>query len=326
MNRLVAALVLAGSVIGISSHAAAQSVFDGPTVTLERAEEQPGERLAMTISGFTSRVVDITVCGNEARRGSADCDNRATRTRETNADRTPVTAEVLVTAPPAACPCIVRVASRDNGEIAVAPLVVVGHPVAEVEGAVGSPIPLAVDVRAELTNSGDVRRALGGPSTYRLQVQVRNESTFTIDNVALSATLSRGFPGDVRSIEIADPGSLAAGEAWDEVVEVRVPSVTFGTIEWTATASGQGPAVSATDATSAQPWLLMLVAVLLALDLIALLVRFVNRTRRRVATVELDEATFGGPADQAVVRPSMTAMHRPEGDESATHRSDQLVG
>ena len=43
---------------------------------------------------------------------------------------------------------------------------------------------------------------------------------------------------------------LEPGATWEQTVQVEVPSLTFGDVEWNATASGFGPPVSATDTTS----------------------------------------------------------------------------
>ncbi len=280
MRRLAAALVMALAALAVASQAGAQSGSNGPKVLLESVEAEVGDRLVMTISGFRSRVVDITVCGNEARRGSADCDNRGTRTREANDDGAPTPAHVIVTAPPVACPCIVRVASRDNLELAVAPVTIVGHPVADLQESASSQTPLSVAMTAERLGAGGLRHALGGPATYEVAVLVRNASTFRIENVAAASTFDRGG-SDVRTIEIPDPGPLDPGESWEHVVEVEVPALTFGEVEWSATASGQGPSVTTTSTTTSRPWMLIVMGVILAIDLVILLVRLVNRLRHR---------------------------------------------
>ena len=284
MRRLVAALLMAMAAFGAATPVWAQPATRGPAVVLDQDEAEIGDRLVMTISGFQARVVDITVCGNEARRGSVDCDNRGTRARETNDDGAPTPAHVIVTAPPVACPCIVRVTSRDNLELAVAPVTIIGHPVADLQDSGPSQIPLSVGISAERMSVGagsGLRQSLGGPATYEVAVSVRNASTFRIDNVAVASTYDRG-DSDVRTIEIPDPGPLEPGESWEQLVEVEVPALTFGEVEWSATASGQGPSVTATDTTTSRPWLLIVLCIVLAIDLVILLVRLVNRLRGRL--------------------------------------------
>ena len=101
---LMVALIglLAGLAVAVP--AAAQSVTDGPTVVPDVTDLQIGQRVRMTITGFDAPVVIMAVCGNEARRGSVDCDNLGSQARENNLDGTPTIGSVVVGAPPAPCP------------------------------------------------------------------------------------------------------------------------------------------------------------------------------------------------------------------------------
>ena len=78
---LLAALV--GLLVGlaVAVPAAAQSVTDGPGVVPDATDLQIGQRVRMTITGFEAPVIVMAVCGNEARRGSVDCDNLGSQAR-----------------------------------------------------------------------------------------------------------------------------------------------------------------------------------------------------------------------------------------------------
>jgi hypothetical protein len=294
-RRALAALLIGIAVLVGASAVAAQSQLSGPTVTLDRYELVPGERVKLTIVGFTSEVVNMAFCGNEGRRGSVDCNVRATQAHETEPDGAPTLAEMPVSAPPVACPCIVRVSSQDNLEIAVVPITLVGHPVGDVVGGAEFETPLLVDIVANAAPEGlgdQLRSSLGGSATYDVTIQVRNNASFDIERVALAATLQRLRYDDVRSIAVPDPGRLEPGETWEQTVQVDVPSLTFGDVEWTATASGQGPSATATDTTTSTPVLLIVLGVVLLVDLVLLAVRLLMRVRRRRSTREPDDNPF----------------------------------
>lgn len=282
-RTLIAVGALLAGAAALVAPASAQTNTTGPTVSLDRAEAAPGDSLIVTVSGFDARPVTISVCGNEARRGSADCDMRGSRARETQPDG-PIGTDLTVTAPPTPCPCIVRVSTQDNRMIGVAPIVIIGHPVADVVGASPSDQPLIADIVAEPASVGvsdQLRSSLGGSTTYDVTVRVTNTAAFEILDVAVAATFTRGRFDDTRNIDVPNPGPLAPGQTWEETVAVDVPALTFGDVEWTATASGQGPAVTATDSTSSRPVLLYVLGTILVIDLTILLWRLVARARRR---------------------------------------------
>ena len=288
------------AVIGVTTSVAAQSELSGPTVALDRYELTPGERVKLTIAGFEADYVNMVFCGNEGRRGSVDCNVRGTQARETEDNGAPTAAEMPVTAPPVPCPCIIRVSSEENQEIAVAPVTLVGHPVAEVVGNSPADIPLTVDIVANAAPNGlskQLRLSLGGATTYDVTVRVRNSATFDIDSVAMASTFTRTRYDDVRAIDFPDPGPLAAGQTWEQTVQVQVPALTFGDVEWTATASGQGPSVSSTDTTSSFPTLLVLFGLILVVDLLVLLWRWIARARRRRAPSDPQDNPFVNDPD-----------------------------
>lgn len=316
---IAAGALLAGTALG--APVSAQPNTSGPTVWLDRAEATPGDSVIVTVSGFDARPVTISVCGNEARRGSVDCDMRGSRARETQPDG-PIGTGLTVSAPPTPCPCIVRVSTQDNRMIAVAPIVIVGHPVADVVGASTADQPLIADIVAESASAavGDqLRSSLGGPTTYDVTVRVTNTATFEIADATVAATFTRGRFDDTRNIDLPNPGPLAPGQTWEKTVTVDVPALTFGDVEWSATVSGQGPAATATDSTSSRPLLLYVLGMILVIDLMILLWRVVARARRRAGERSRD------PDDNPFIDdPDPDAVEFDQVD--TTRRQPQLVG
>ena len=69
-----AVLVLASALaLGRADAGAPDGLTNGPTITVDRPSIKAGDRVLVTLDGFEGTAVTISVCGNEARRGSADC-------------------------------------------------------------------------------------------------------------------------------------------------------------------------------------------------------------------------------------------------------------
>jgi hypothetical protein len=224
---------------------------------------------------------------------------RASQSREINEDDTPTRAEMPVSAPPAPCPCIIRVSSQDNQEIAVAPVVLIGHPVAEIVEPSEFVQPLNVDIDAATTPDGfgdGIRSSLGGPTEYEVTVRIQNVANYEVDGLRTTARYNRLRYDDVDSIELDGPDALAPGETWEQIIGVELPSLTLGDTEWRVDVSGTGPPVNAVDTTSQQPVLLVVVGILLLLDIAILVVRFaMRRRRRRPPRMPDDDPFLDGP-------------------------------
>lgn len=317
-RRFTVALVALAALVVVVAGASvdAQSQVSGPTVVPERYELRIGERVRMTLDGFTARGVTMVFCGNDGRRGSVDCNMRGGQGREINQDGTPTPAEMEVAEPPAPCPCIIRVSSQDNREIAVAPVTLVGHPVADVEGGTEFVQALAVDIDATESDVGvgdGIRSSLGGPTAYDVTVEVRNQATFVVDDVRATASFNRLRYDDVRNVVIENPGTLQPGEVWTQTVQVEIPSLTFGDVEWRIDATGAGPPVTAVETTVKQPILLYVVGLLLLADLLFLLWRFVARRLRRRGSRRPAETEDRPFAESPVAVPVDDAMWMPPG-------------
>jgi hypothetical protein len=239
----------------------------------------------VTITGFTAPGVTITVCGNEARRGSADCNMTASEGRGLDRDGNPTVASLPVNAPPAPCPCVIRVSTASNDQIAVVPIRIVGHPTAPVESAdVPERVPLDVSIVVNESNDGfaDVARAsLGGAGTYEAMVTVRNRTTEPIERIRLDGSAGRDTDEQLVVLELDAPTAMQAGETFSQTVSAEIPALVFGEVEWRVAVSGAGPTVTATDTTRAVPWLLWTLGAILVIDLLILLARLAFRFWRR---------------------------------------------
>jgi hypothetical protein len=286
VSALVTALALA---LAVTPVALAQPTLSGPSVTLDRSVATLGDTIVLQIAGFRTTIVTVSLCGNEGRRGSADCNMVASKGLKLAGDGSPLASEFGVARPPSPCPCIVRVSSTLNDEIAVAPITINGVPTSS---PVDPPVladALAVTVSASGTGHGmldRLRSDLGGPATYSVKVRVTNRSTVTLHHVVLSLSMGRGSSDSAVAVPIGDPGVIEPGQTWQQVVPARVAAPSFGEMHWHATASGAGPAVSADSSSRHRPTLLIVVVVVLVVDLFVLLTRWRLRRWRRRSEVD----------------------------------------
>lgn len=299
------------SLLAVSGVAAAQQNTTGPSVVLARSELAPGERLDFSLEGFGGPAVVISICGNDALRGSVDCNVIQSEGLRLNRDGGTTVSSIPVAVPPAACPCLVRVVDSDNTQLAVAPLVIVGHPVAPTVGPAGFVQPLVVEVSAEKAPAGisaQLRSSAAGATSYSVVVRVRNRSSQPVARVVLAGSVGRDPDEDLAILDLDDPGTIKPGQTWQEKVQTELPSPVWGEVVWQATASGAGPSVTATTTTTHRPALLIVLIVVLIVDILLLLARLILRLRRRAAQTGddqpdnpfIDDPDIGGAGSAAV--------------------------
>jgi hypothetical protein len=306
-HALLACGISAMAVVGASS-AVAQDNVSGPTVILDRYELQVGDQVLVTAYGFSARVVTISVCGNAARRGSPDCNMAASDGVPINLETGAAGAEMPVAEPPMPCPCLIRVSSPDNREVAVAEITLIGHPSAPVVGSFDAADSIDVSVVANQAPAGaldTLQASLGGPVDYVVVVTVRNRSAEMIDGLRLSGVGRRG-DDDVTILELDDPGTVGPRLAWQQSVSASVPAPSWGDVRWEVSVTGAGPTLGASTTTSNMPWLLWVLGIVLVVDVVVLVTRLVIRRLRAErdeepepgddATSDIDEGVLVGAA------------------------------
>jgi sortase A len=291
-QRLVGTVVLVvTSLLGFASVGHAAPSVSGPVVKLNRTEVAPGDLLLVTIDGFKARTVTIATCGNEARRGSADCDmvdSKGVRIQETGS---PTVTKVGVFSPPVGCPCVIRVSSQSNDEVVVVPITLIGHPI---EPLVGGPsvdeplVGLTITAREKPRGLvGWARSSLGGQVTYEVTVTVTNLTTGPLRQVHLFGSVGRNARDELATLTLKDPGEIGAGQTWKQVLSADVPAPSLTTVQWQIVASRAGPLVAVTSTTRHRPVLFMLLMMTLVVDISLLVLRF--RMRRRAALEAMSE-------------------------------------
>jgi hypothetical protein len=265
--------------------------LSGPVVTLDRTTAEPGERLLVSLENFESPWATVVVCGNEARRGAGDCDMPSARGIETRAGE-PARVELTVQRPPVPCPCVVRAVGRDTTELAVAPLEVAGHPVAEVQE--GESLEGLIDTDLQVIGSPDsfigaARSSLGGATRYLVTVAVRNRSPQPLTAVRIAGDARRGDEVVAR-LEFGTPTAIPPGQTWRTTIAVEIGAVSIGEVQWQVVTSGAGPSTTTIATTDHQPLLLLAAAVLVVLCFAMLGFRLLARRHS-----EAHHAGAGGP-------------------------------
>ncbi len=298
--RVLMACVLAASV-GIAAKPAAAAP-DGtdqnvPAVELSSDEVEPDQEIDVTISGFSSRVVTVTVCGNMALRGSGDCNMSGSESTRVNEDGSPHDVLLVVNSPPVPCPCLVRASSPTNDEAAVAPITLTGHPVAEPVQGAEPDLPLVVAIRADraaVRLLDTIRGSLGGPTGYDVTITIRNTATEAIDGISVAAAAGRKQDHLLAVVDVVPPASIAAGATWEDTVRVELPAPVWGDVRWSADVTGRGNTVEAFDDTSSLPTLLISAVGVLLFVAVALSVRLVLRIRNRRRGERANQAVAEG--------------------------------
>ena len=259
-------------------------ITTGPLVLANRSEVSPGSRLRLTIDGFESKSVTMTTCGNEARRGSGDCDLASSVSNEFNAPNEPMVFDYPVGVPPSDCPCVIRVVGRDVDEIAVTPIVLTGHPVGPIidPPTIGELVKVLLAARpGSMSALGSLRAQLGGPVLYEVTVVVRNISTVPLKQITISGSAGRDSGDNLSNLEFDDPDLIGVGQTWTQTIVARVPSPSFGDVEWRVTASGSGPSVTTVITTDHRPWLLIVLVLVAASNVFVLVIRWATRRHTR---------------------------------------------
>jgi hypothetical protein len=321
VRRLAAVLPVALLAIGacLGGIVAAGGETTGPTVSLSTTTVSAGDRIMVTINGFKAHTVTISVCGNDARRGSGDCNMVKSKGVRIDPAVSPTVSKFGVSEPPYGCPCLVRVSSINGDEVAVAPITLTGHPIEAVVSApnVNGPfVAVGIKVRPAPHGSfGWTRANLGGPFRYEVTVTVKNLTTEALHLARVSGFVSRSANENLATLPLSDPGEIGVGKTCKQTVSITVPVPSFGPLGWHAVVSGAGRTVTADATTRHRPILLMVILMLLIIDIGLLLMRFAIR-RRIARELTLHEA---GAIDDAI---EATASDESDPDPAAL---DELV-
>ena len=286
-RRWVGGLCVALASVGVGSAAAAGTTSSvttsTPTVQADPQEAAPGETVTLTIEGFDAHTVTASICGNEARRGSGDCDMTGSVGIVLNAADGPTVAVIPVTAPPVPCPCVVRVSTAAFDQIGVVPIVVTGHDIAEPVDSAQQQGAIDASISAQRTPASlgeRLRASLGGAVGYDVTVTVKNTSVVPLGEVVVTGSFGRSADDFLGELELTAPGELAPGQTWQQVLRVTVPAQFVGSVTWRLDAASGTSRDRAGTVTDQRPSMLIALVLLLVADVGVLLIRWRIRRRR----------------------------------------------
>lgn len=270
------------------------SSVTSPSVAVEPGAANPGESVTLTIEGFKARTVTAAICGNEARRGSGDCDMVGSVGIVLDASGDATVSVIPVANPPSPCPCVVRVATADFQQVAVSPLKVIGHEIAEpVESAQQrGGIAAYIAVRRSAVGLADrLRSDLGGSVDYEVTVTVSNRTAVSLDDILIAGSFGPSEDQYLADLPLTPPTQLEPGQTWQQVVRATVPPRVIGELLWRVNASAGTRVDRATVVTEQHPTVLVGLLFVLVVDLGILAMRWRVRVRRRPPTSRTDDAS-----------------------------------
>ncbi len=226
----------------------------GATVVLARDEVRIGQTVTVRLSGWPSGNVAVELCGNEGRRGSADCAVASSATTHVGAQGT---GNVLLTVvkPPVGCPCVVSVRPVGGGTPRTAPITVKGAgTLSQAERDQATPqAPSLVVTRVALEGGGLTAAWLGGAAERTLVYTVRNDGEVAVTDAPV--TLMAGRSPDPTGVLTAPAlGTLDPGEERTYRVPVRFGPPALGDYQVAGRIEGLAAEVSFTAETSSYPW------------------------------------------------------------------------
>ncbi|SEG54667.1 hypothetical protein SAMN04489712_106171 [Thermomonospora echinospora] len=285
-----------------------------PGVSVEPGQAAAGTSARVRGSAWTpGTTVQIQVCGANAVHGSADCDTEHGVTAMV-APTGAFEAGLTVGAPPAACPCVIRVSTLPGGAgepvTVVTPFTVQGH---RVEPVIKDVVPVRADVVGlEVVGGGERGELFGGRPRRTLVLQIRNSGPEPIENAPLVAGWGAGDTPDTP-LDAPRTGILQPGQTATYRIPVELPPASFGRFVVGGRYAGSVPFETAF---STYPWGLLgvnlLAALLLLFGIRLALGRWAARRRRRRTAASsargATSAAGAGPAHHRVAPRSSDAV------------------
>ena len=259
-----------------------------------------GATVRANLNGWRVPLVIVSICGDEARRGSQDCNQPGSvgvlisRVGEGSA--------LLSARPPLDCPCVIRASTPDNSIVRTAPIVVRGVPVLRLDQLfprLGEDAPASqLRVDARLDDQSSLVSWFGASGTRRLQLTLHNLGSTSLSGLSLSATVGRTVPGD-RAVTMPDVPLIPAYGAVTLWAHVDLGTPTYGSYAVSGRVDGLAQPVHFAVPTDNTPWGLVLVGVLGGV----VLVLFALRHRQRPTDDPTESVHVVAPRD-----PSETLM------------------
>lgn len=271
-----------------------------PVIRIEQERGAAGAVTMVVVEHWPPGAMTASICGNEALRGSTDCDLEGSRDVIVPGSGTSAVPLPRLT-PPIGCPCVVRTATAAEKFVRTAPIEIPGVATLTPEERPPRPevvlpasqLKVSASLESRSTFSESVIAGLGGTAKRVLVVTLRSTAPAVMTNLSWTAvvgTSPHGTPVALPEIGILGPGTERTVE-----VPVDLPPATFGTFTATGHIKGLDAPVPFTAQSSHEPWGLLVAAVAVAVVLTAWVVR--RRHRRRQSRSE-PRTQSGDPGDR----------------------------
>lgn len=311
-RRAIALGVLATSgmlVLLSAASPAAAGTAPSPTLTILN-EPFPDDAIAQgstfKVEGTgwpTDTLVQLEVCGNEARSGTSDCAADTGQVVASNATGV-FQGRLAVVIPPTPCPCVIRAVSQTTTDSVTTPVDIPNAPTSHPgDGDVVAPALRRLEVeKVRMRGEDSWNTWLGGPARRTFEFEVVNTGSVAVDEatVVLTAGPADDPTGFLKPVKIE---RLEVGERRKITVPVEFQALAFGDQAVRATVNGTSVPVSFRATTSTHPWLLVIVPALIIGQLLLLGIR--NIVRRRLQDDEVATpvmiAAVDGPADSSLI-------------------------
>jgi len=296
-SRVLLALAMGALVVPLVGRGGgATTVPTAATVSVLPRQVAPGDEVAVRLVGWPTGVVTGSICGNEARRDSQDCDLVGSESVAVGGPE-PTAFSLKATVPPAPCPCVVRVTTQGGDVVQTAPLDIAGVPVGPVVGPApvpadspSDPVPLVVHARVSTKGARFPESwygPLGGPARRTLLLTIANHGTSALNGLRFVASAGRGrdSAAPVASRRLAP---IAAGAAHVIRIPLDLAAPAFGNYVVFGSVYGLDAPVPFSAKASNEPWGLELLLPVLLLVLAQL-----ARRRERRERAALQQSSSG---------------------------------
>lgn len=278
LSAAIAASVLAAVLAG--NIAAAQDGGPGssPTVVVDRTGTAAGEQMLVTGNGWPAgHTLIVELCGHGGLRGSVDCD--VTQQRTAGVGTTGTFSVVLTSSlPPTPCPCVVKATDQTTQVAATSSIAVAGLPTVPITADDQGPVRRIEVSAIEITGAHRWTELFGAHGRRTLVLTLVNTGSVAVDAPDVSVTWGRGRVPDGF---VSPPQTVRMEPGATQTLRVALerPAFAFGSYTAVVEVQGLDAPVIARATSTAYPWGLAVIALVL---LQLLLLRLRNRVRRRL--------------------------------------------
>jgi hypothetical protein len=319
---LFAALSVASAgVVGLGSAASAQAA---PSLTVAPSAAPVGATVIVSARNFPPLIqnLQVEVCGNQGAGGSADCDQSGARNFASGSGIFQV--NLVVTRPPAPCPCAIAAYAPSLGAPVTVPFTVLGAPTAPV---VTPQLHTGLVInQVRLVGSNSWGAWFGAPPRRTLLLTVTNTGNVAAVSPSLVLRIGRGAnPSDTVGSPILrtiDPKGTVTYQ-----IPANLPALSFGTYTVEGQLGPAGESSGFTTTTSSLPWGLIAVAIVLVQVTLVWIrnrirdIVWMGRVRRSMAAAPIAEGSApdheSGVERQPTTSPSEPEVESPESNARA---------